>query len=102
MGRRKGPDINKIALIVKALYEYRNGLWIRQLSRICRIPLSTTSYYVDKVLRPILEDARIGDETTILRVIKLKDGIIEKLDDGENINSIIKYMSVLKKIYSEK
>ncbi len=102
MGRRKGADIGKIRLMVRVLYENRNGVWIRQLSRITGLPLSTTSYYIDKVIRPLIEDVRIGNENTILRVVKLKDGIIKKLDDGNEIDSIIKYMNLLKKIYTEK
>jgi len=100
MPRKNSFDMNKVMIIVNTLKDNPDGLWLRQLSRMCHMPLSTTSYYLDKVLKPIIESVRIGHEKSIIRVIKLKNGIYERLKAGESISSILKYIKIFKKIYS--
>ncbi len=99
-GRKKGFDMNKVRIIVDTLAKNPSGLWIRELSRACGLPLSTTSYYVNNVIFPLLDDARIGGEKSIIRVVRLKDSVLSRLRSGEDVSSIMKYVRVFKKIYS--
>lgn len=92
--------MTKVNLIVDALRRNPDGLWLRQLSRVCSLPLSTTSYYIDNVLKSVIDDVRIGNEKSIMRVIKLKSGIYDRLERGESISSVLKYVKIFKKIYS--
>ena len=82
-GRPSRPDLKKVFIILKALEKINNWVWIRELSRETKIPLSTLHYYLEKHLNQFLEE--INTEQFLnyekeknypkLRLIKLKDGV---------------------------
>ncbi|MCD6226697.1 MAG: hypothetical protein J7J93_02795 [Candidatus Aenigmarchaeota archaeon] len=82
-GRPSRPDLKKVFIILKALEKINNWVWIRELSRKTKIPLSTLHYYLEKHLNQFLEE--INTEQFLnyekeknypkLRLIKLKDGV---------------------------
>ncbi len=82
-GRPSRPDLKKVFIILKVLEKINNWVWIRELSRETKIPLSTLHYYLEKYLNQFLDE--INTEQILnyekeknypkLRLIKLKDGV---------------------------
>lgn len=98
-GRPKKLDNQKISLILGVLYRNESGLWLRELSKQTNLHPSTVNFYVERVLSPLLIDERVGnDEKPILRVIRLKPAIIEKLNQGYNFSEIMKYIKMVENI----
>lgn len=98
-GRPCGPDINKIAAILKVLAEHPDGLWLREVARKANVNPMTVSNYANTVLRPFLEDISIGsDEKPILRVLKLKAWVIDKIEKGASLGELMKFSEILKRV----
>ncbi len=96
-GRPGGPDPKKAMLIIKILYENPEGLWLREIAKRAKIHPSTVSHYIDTVLAPLVEDTKLGREKPILRVIKLKPFIIDKLSRGESLSDTLRYLRLVNK-----
>lgn len=99
MGRKKGLDKKKIGAIISVLVSNPEGLWLRQIAKDTNLSPATVSHYIDTVLRPLTEDASLGKGSKpLLRVIKLKPFVLEKLEEGRDINQIMKILDLMKKI----
>ncbi|SRR3989338_11242482 len=98
MGRKPGFSDDKIYAIVKALYENPEGLWIRKLAEKTNLHPSTVTSYINNILSDLIDDTSLGSEKPILRVIKLKPYVIERLGEGMSITKILKMVSVIKNI----
>lgn len=100
-GRPKGVSTEKIALIVSALYKNPEGLWLRELAKRTRLHPSTVSSYLKGVLKPVVIESMLGpEEAPILRVIRLKLVVSERLSKGEPLAEIVRSIRLLDKIKS--
>ena len=99
-GRPGGPDPKKIMLIVKILYDNQEGLWLREIANRARLHPSTVSHYIETFLAPIVEDRKLGEEKPILRMIRLKPLVIEKISQGESLPNILRYLKLMEKFRS--
>ncbi len=99
MGRKKGCDNKKIVLIVSLLARNPEGLWLRRLAKEAGLSPMTVSKYADTVLKPLIEDVSLGNEgKSIIRVIRLKSLVIERLRDGKDLNQILKILAMMEKV----
>lgn len=97
MGRKKGFDKRKIVRIIEILYQNPDGLWLRGIAEEAKISPSTVAYYIETVLSPMVEDMSVGrTEKPLLRVIKLKPFVIQKLEEGASVSQILKILDILK------
>jgi len=99
MGRKKGLDKNKIATILNVLLANPDGIWLRRIAEQAKLSPTTVSHYIGTVLKPLVDDTTLGNtEKPLLRVIKLKPFVIERLQEGQDINQIMKVLNLMKKI----
>ncbi|MAH43314.1 hypothetical protein CL614_06400 [archaeon] len=97
-GRKPGLDPIKVKDILEALASNPGGLWLRQIAVQTGLHPSTISKYIEKALKPMIEEENLGGEEEkkpILRVIRLKPYVIEQLNQGKSVSSIYKIMKVL-------
>jgi hypothetical protein len=82
-GRPPGPDPKKVFRIVKTLTETGDWVWIRELSRKSKLPLTTVHYYLEKHLNRFIDEINTaqfisyeeGGKYPRIRLVKIKDGI---------------------------
>ncbi|MBI2971163.1 MAG: hypothetical protein HYY37_01945 [Candidatus Aenigmarchaeota archaeon] len=99
MGRRPGFDQRKIGAIVAALYKNPDGLWLRQIAKETEMTHATVAKYVEGILRPLVEEVSLGKEgKPLLRVIRLKPFVIERLQEGKSIADILKVLRLMSKV----
>jgi len=99
MGRKKSFDKEKIAKIIGLLANNPDGLWIRQIARELNLSPTTVTKYVDTLLKPMVEDVSLGGHgKPLLRVIRLKPFVIERLQEGKSIDQIMKILRLLDKL----
>ncbi|MFH0832150.1 MAG: hypothetical protein V1900_00290 [Candidatus Aenigmatarchaeota archaeon] len=98
MGRKKGFDDRKISSIVRALRANPDGIWLRRLSEELGMAPATVAKYVEGILKPLVDDSSLGNGKPIIRVIKLKPFVLERLQEGKDITEIMKLLRVLNKI----
>lgn len=99
MGRKKGFDKRKIGAIIGVLAKKPDGIWIRQIARYTKMHNSTVTKYVDTILKPLVEDVSLGStEKPLLRVIRLKPYVIERLSEGKTIDQVMKILQLMDKI----
>ncbi len=98
VGRPKGPDIRKASKIIRVLYEYPDGLWLRRLAREAKLPVSTVSYYIDKVLSSAVDNVGYMEDGRYfgVRLIKLKPLVVKNLEKGITIKKLIEIMKIMK------
>jgi len=70
MGRKKGPDKNKIAKIIRVLRKNPKGLWIREIARQTGLSKSTTHRYVTEYLQNQVDE--ITNVNDLVKFVKLK------------------------------
>lgn len=99
MGRKKGADMEKIAAIINVLARNQDGMWLRKLAKEAGISPMSASKYANTVLKPFLEDISLsGENRPILRIIRLKPFVIEKLREGKDLNQILKILNLVDKV----
>ena len=99
MGRKKGLDNRKIALILGALARNPDGIWLRRIAKEAGITPATVGHYIDTVLKPLVDDTTLGEAgKPFLRVIKLKPFVLERLEHGQDIKQLMKTLNLLQKI----
>jgi len=97
MSRPPGEDLRKVARMIEVLIEAPEGLWLREIAKRAGIHPTTVANYANSLLSPILDDVILGkDEKPILRVLKLKDEVLERIGRGETIEEILKSLVMLK------
>ncbi len=98
-GRPSGYNIQNILAITKVLIENPEGLWLRKIAKKANLHPNTVSNYLNTVLSPLVEDISLGDdEKPIIRVIRLKPSIYKKIQEGTNINELLKFSQIIKNI----
>ena len=99
MGRKKGFDQRKIASIISALATHQDGLWLRQIARETDLHPLTVKKYLETALSPLVEDVSLGQTgKPLLRIVRLKPFVIERLQEGKTIGDILKILNLLDKI----
>lgn len=99
MGRKKGFDNRKIVAIVGVLVNNPDGLWLRNIARETGLHPLTVSKYLDTILRPLVEETSLRSEKKpILRVIKLKPFVLEKLQEGRNIQQVLRLLRLMESV----
>jgi len=99
MGRKKGLDNRKVGSIISVLIVNPDGLWLRKLAEQTGLSPATVAHYVDTALKPLIEETTLGNvEKPLLRVIRLKALVLEKLQEGKGINDVMKIIDLIKKI----
>lgn len=96
-GRPSGYDMNKVISIANVLLKYPEGLWLRKIAKKANLHPNTVSNYINTVLSPLVEDIALGDdEKPILRVIRIKPSIYEKIQKGKSIQELIEFSQIIK------
>jgi predicted DNA-binding transcriptional regulator YafY len=99
MGRKKGFDEKKILGIIRVLLSNPDGVWLRQLAKETQLSPATVSKYLDTALKPLVEENSLGSaEKPLLRVIKLRPFVFERLQEGKSLADIMKILRLLSKI----
>ena len=99
-GRKKGYDNKKISAIVVCLIRNPDGLWLNRIAKETGLHHSTVTKYIDTILSPLVDNITLGESETkpLLRVVKLRPVVIEKLQEGQNIGQILRLLSIMKKL----
>lgn len=71
MGRKIGPDPNKLMKIREILRKNPQGLWIRKIARESKISKSTVHRYINEFMLDEIEDVLNGGYGFV-KIIKLK------------------------------
>ena len=96
MGRKKGFDKKKITAIIGVLANNPDGIWLRRIAEETGIHHSTVSKYIDTLLKPLVEDVSLGGTgKPLLRVIKLKPFVIERLQQGDSLDKILRLLKLM-------
>jgi hypothetical protein len=96
MGRKPGLDERKVASIVGVLSRYPDGIWLRKLAEETGLNHATVAKYVDRVLKLLIEDTRLGSGAKpLLRVIRLKPAVLEELAKGKDLQQIMKILQMM-------
>lgn len=95
MGRKPGYDMKKITTIIGVLASHPDGLWLRRIAREAKLHHLTVARYADSILKPLIEDTSLGGPKPLVRVIKLKPAILEKLAEGKDIQKIMKVLRTM-------
>jgi hypothetical protein len=99
MGRKKGLDKKKTGAIINVLIANPDGIWLRRIAEETKLSPATVAHYIETALKPLVEDTSLGKtEKPLLRVIRLKPFVLERLREGRNINDIMKILDLMKKI----
>jgi len=96
MGRKKGFDERKIASIIVYLSKYSDGVWLRQIAQNIGLSPSTVAKYIEGVLKPLVEDTSLGHgPKPLLRVIRLKPAVLQELENGKDLQHILKLLKMI-------
>ena len=73
---KRGADTEKVGKINRILENVGNkGIWIRELARQSKLPVSTVHFYINNFLEGVvkIEDAKIGEyKHSQMKIVKLK------------------------------
>jgi DNA-binding IclR family transcriptional regulator len=98
MVRKAGFDERKVLAMVQVLLMSNpDGLWLRQVARETSLSPSTIARYLDTVLRPLVEDSPLGAQKPLLRVIRLKPFVIERLEVGGTLADVVRTVRIVSK-----
>ena len=91
MGRKPGFDQMKAENIVRVLVRYPDGIWVRRIAQEAALHPTTVTKYIEGILSPLIEDVSLaGKERPILRIVRLKTYVIERLQEGKTIEEILR------------
>jgi len=96
-------DEGKIKRVIRCLIRHREGIWLRNLARECRLSVSTASFYVDNVLKDVVESIGVKDgrgRYVGLRILRIKPEILKVLESegGDDERRIINFIKLLRKV----
>ena len=84
--------------IIGVLLRYPQGIWLRRLAQEAKIPPSTLHYHISNSLSQITQSsgAKGPDGNYFgIRVIKLKQGVLKRLERGESLENILTELKTL-------
>lgn len=71
MGRKKGPDEDKVKKILEVLRKNPQGLWIREIARQAKLSTTTTHRYLTKYMKDRIKEA-VTIKGGLVKFVKLK------------------------------
>ena len=93
MGRKPGFDQKKAENIVKVLAQHPDGVWVRRIAEEAALHPTTVTKYLEGILSPLIEDVSLaGRERPILRIVRLKTYVVERLQEGKTAEEILKLL----------
>ncbi|HLC67630.1 MAG TPA: hypothetical protein VJI12_01985 [archaeon] len=99
MGRKKGFNEGKIRIIVATLAANPDGMWLRRISRETGYSPATVAHYLETVLAPLIEDVSLGSGgKPLLRVVRLKQAVLERLQSGQDIRQIMRLIKMFSRV----
>ena len=99
MGRKKGFDERKIRKIVSVLAANPDGTWLRRIAKETGFSPTTVAHYLEGPVAPLLEDVSLGSgNKPILRVVRLKSLVIERLQQGDDLRKIMRLLKLMGKV----
>lgn len=99
MGRKPGLNSQKIGRILSVLVSNTDGIWLREIARQTGYSHATVARYINSALKPLLEDVSLGkSERPLLRVIRLKPFVLERLQEGKSMDQIMRMLRVMESI----
>jgi hypothetical protein len=98
-GRKPGQDPMIARKIVQVLVNNPDGLWIRQLGKGVGVHPTTATRYVEGILAPMVDIQTLGtnSEKPLLKVVKLKTVVLEKLEQGQKLSEILRFLELIDK-----
>ncbi len=96
MPRKPGYDPQRIARILAILAKHPEGIWLRKLALEAGMTHATVGKYVDGPLAPVVEVTALG-EKPLLKVVRLKTTVFQKLEEGQSLDQVIRLMALLDK-----
>ena len=67
------PDQNKIDKILNVLHQHKTGIWIRELARQTKLPVSTLHFYLYKYVKDIeIKNLEFSGRIGQYKIVKLK------------------------------
>ncbi|MFH0836890.1 MAG: hypothetical protein V1870_02055 [Candidatus Aenigmatarchaeota archaeon] len=98
-GRPSKLDPEKVRTIVQTLINNPDGMWIRQIAKQTSMHPTTATKYIHGVLFPMVDIQELSSERgkTLLKVIKLRPMVIERLEQGQKIGEILRFLELLNK-----
>ena len=103
MARRGRPSVfnaRKVWAILQVLQQYPDGVWLRQLAKEAKMPVSTVSYYLDRVFEPFVDSIgfrRPSGQYIGLRMIRFKPG-----KKNVSVKDVMNYQRVKASIAGER
>lgn len=91
-------NTKSIERIIEVLLRFPQGIWLRRLSKEANIPPSTLHYYLSHQLSQLTQSTGAKGEDGRyfgIRVIKLKHGVLKRLNSGESVEKLIKESKTL-------
>ncbi len=100
MGRKPGLSSEKTGRILSVLASNPEGFWLRDLARKCGYSHATVARYItNSSIRPLLDDNSVGNSAKpALRLIRLKEYVIERLQEGKSLDQILKMLKLMERI----
>jgi|YelNatPaOPRAMG01_1025707.scaffolds.fasta_scaffold177630_2 hypothetical protein len=89
-------DPETIRKLLRVLIENPEGLWLSRLAKMAGVPKSTTAYYLNNQLRPLIDENTLGDEKRLIRIVSLKPIVIEELNKGRSLDKIMRIIKIMK------
>jgi len=96
MARPKGWNSDKIALFLRILTQNPEGMWIRRIAAEAKVHPSTVTRYIEGILSPLVEVSSLG-EKPLIKVVRLKPLVLQKLSEGQSIQQIMRLLELMKK-----
>lgn len=97
-GRPPGPDLKKALLITKVLIETKEWIWIRELARKCKMPLSTVHYYLEKHLNHFIEEINTSQFISYTEKEKYPKLRLLKIKEDVSLENVVKWLKIKEKI----
>ncbi len=88
MPRTANKDSRNLNLIILALKDAPDGLWIRELARRTRLDPKTISYYIERYAELFEEQSVEGPKKPIFKLVKLRPGALTR--PGALLSKILK------------
>ncbi|MBI2543003.1 MAG: hypothetical protein HYW24_02350 [Candidatus Aenigmarchaeota archaeon] len=86
-------ELENVIRVVKCLEESRTSwLWYREIGRRCNLNHKTVSRLIDKYLRESIIEQEGVEPFLKIKMVRIKPGV--------NVNSILRYMEIKRKIES--
>ena|SRR3989338_1330334 len=98
-GRPSGSSPEKVRKIVQVLINNQDGVWIRQIAKQTSMHPTTVTKYIYGVLAPMIDIQELGSGggKILLKVVRLKPLVIEKIEQGQKIGEILRFLELLNK-----